>query len=57
MSDPHLGFITASYALTFVVVGAMAVSIAWRHRTLQRALRDLGDTGPGDARERGREHA
>ena len=38
MSDPHLGFIIAAYAITAVAVGFTVAAIVLRHRALRRAL-------------------
>ena len=38
MSDPHLPFVVAAYAVTFVVVAAMVGTTVLRHRALRRAL-------------------
>jgi heme exporter protein CcmD len=35
---PHIGFVIAAYAITFVVVTLLIVGIALDHRALRRAL-------------------
>ncbi|HVI29752.1 heme exporter protein CcmD [Hansschlegelia sp.] len=41
MSDPHLGFIVASYAIGFVVVAGLIVWTVLDHRVQARALERL----------------
>jgi|GEM_PF-1684484 heme exporter protein CcmD len=36
--DPHLGFVAAAYALAFVIVAGMIVTIIADYRNLTRAL-------------------
>ncbi|MBV9567904.1 MAG: heme exporter protein CcmD [Hyphomicrobiales bacterium] len=35
---PHIGFVIAAYAITFIVVALLIVWIALDHRALRRAL-------------------
>jgi heme exporter protein CcmD len=43
--DPHLGFIIAAYALAFVIVAGMVVTILADYRNLKQALASLsGET-------------
>ena len=39
--DPHLGFIIAAYALAFVIVAGMVVTILADYRNLKQALASL----------------
>lgn len=45
MSDPHAGFIIASYALTALVVGGLVLRVLMDHRALRRALAQLEARG------------
>ncbi|WP_082312471.1 heme exporter protein CcmD [Chelatococcus sp. CO-6] len=45
MSDPHAGFIIASYALTGLVVGGLVLRAVVEHRALRRALEQLEARG------------
>ncbi|MFC7051107.1 heme exporter protein CcmD [Hansschlegelia quercus] len=38
MNDPHVGFIVASYAIGFVVIGGLVLWTAIDHRLTKRAL-------------------
>ncbi len=46
MSDAHLGFIIAAYAITALVIGAMTLKIVIDYRTLRRALSRLAANNP-----------
>jgi heme exporter protein CcmD len=39
--DPHLGFVVAAYALAFVIVAAMTVTILADYMRLKQALSSL----------------
>ena len=45
MSDPHLGFIVAAYALTGIVLIGLVAAIVLDGRTQRRALARLEQTG------------
>ena len=45
MSDPHLGFIVAAYALTAVVLNGLVSAIVLDGRAQRRALARLERTG------------
>jgi heme exporter protein CcmD len=49
MPDPHYGFIIAAFALTFLVIGGMAIAILLDHRRLRRDLARLAAQLPANA--------
>lgn len=40
-SAPHLGYVLASYGLSFIVIGALVAYIIWRDRRLRREAANL----------------
>ena len=48
MNGEHASFILAAYAISFVVVAGMIVSILASHRTLKNALAKLPARAGGD---------
>jgi heme exporter protein CcmD len=38
---PHLGYVLASYGLSFVVIGILVIYIIWRDRRLRREVANL----------------
>jgi len=44
-SAPHMGFVISSYAITFFVLGALALWIFARARSVTRRLKQLDDEG------------
>lgn len=44
-SAPHMGFVISSYAITFLVLGALALCIFARERSVARRLKQLDDEG------------
>lgn len=53
-SAPHMGFVISSYAITFVVLGMLALWIFARARSVARRLRQLEDEGAERRRKTGR---
>ena len=53
-SAPHIGFVISSYAITFVVLGVLALWIFARARSVARRLRQLEDEGVERRRKTGR---
>jgi predicted MFS family arabinose efflux permease len=49
MSDPHLGYIIAAYAVGFVTISAMVAAILYDQFTLKRALAKLPVRGEDEA--------
>ncbi|APF36300.1 heme exporter protein CcmD [Chelatococcus sambhunathii] len=45
MSDPHAGFIIASYAFTALVIGGLVLRAIIDHRAQRRALKQLEARG------------
>ncbi|MBM3081985.1 heme exporter protein CcmD [Chelatococcus daeguensis] len=45
MSDPHAGFIIASYAFTAFVIGGLVLRAIIDHRAQRRALKQLEARG------------
>jgi len=44
-SAPHVGFVLASYALAFILLGALVVSIWMRARRVRKRLQELERLG------------
>ena len=44
MSDPHVGFIVAAYAVTALVIGGTTLKILLDYRNLKQALSKLAGT-------------
>jgi heme exporter protein CcmD len=38
---PHLGYVLASYALSFIVIGLLIIYTVWRDRRLRREVANL----------------
>ncbi|MEM7636145.1 MAG: heme exporter protein CcmD [Pseudomonadota bacterium] len=56
-SAPHMSFVISSYAVTFVVLGALAVWILARARSVTRRLQQLDDEGAERRRKSGHPQA
>ncbi|MEO9873943.1 MAG: heme exporter protein CcmD [Anderseniella sp.] len=52
-SAPHMDFVISSYAITIVVLGALALWIFSRARSVTRRLKQLDDEGAGRRRTSG----
>lgn len=52
-SAPHMGFVISSYAVTFVVLGALALWVFSRARSVTRRLKQLDDEGAERRRKSG----
>jgi heme exporter protein CcmD len=52
-SAPHMSFVISSYAVTIVVLGALALWIFSRARSVTRRLRQLDDEGAERRRKSG----
>ena len=52
-SAPHMGFVISSYAITFVVLGALAFWIFSSARSVTRRLKQLEDEGAQRRRKSG----
>ncbi|WP_337659971.1 heme exporter protein CcmD [Anderseniella sp. Alg231-50] len=52
-SAPHMGFVISSYAVTIVVLGALALWIFSRARSVTRRLQQLEDEGADRRRKSG----
>jgi heme exporter protein CcmD len=52
-SAPHMGFVISSYAVTFVVLGALALWVFSRARSVTRRLKQLDDEGAQRRRKSG----
>ena len=53
LSAPHIGFVISSYAVTFVVLGALAMWVFSRARSVTRRLKQLDDEGAERRRKSG----
>ena len=52
-SAPHMSFVISSYAVTIVVLGALALWIFSRARSVARRLKQLEDEGAARRRKSG----
>ncbi len=56
-SAPHMSFVISSYAVTVVVLGALALWIFSRARSVTRRLKQLDDEGAERRRRSGQPSA
>ncbi|MEM9472744.1 MAG: heme exporter protein CcmD [Pseudomonadota bacterium] len=56
-SAPHMSFVISSYAVTIVVLGALALWIFARARSVAKRLRQLDDEGADRRRRSGQSTA
>lgn len=56
-SAPHMSFVISSYAVTIVVLGALALWIFSRARSVTRRLKQLDDEGADRRRKSGQPSA
>ncbi len=40
-TEPHIGFVLASYGFSTLVLGGLTIAILWQSRSVARRLKDL----------------